>query len=217
MANEDDFEVLSVEARPVSLEEVFATLDRLHQNQLVTPIAQSAGNKLWKNAERFYPVTNAELVAQSYVETALWARFSHCRVRAEGSQVSGRFDVALLEYDVSGDSAFTRCYAVLELKVLRSFGENGSSVTSGYNRDWVRKGMEQAFAYAEELQAEVKALCCFDMRSTDTGVECFEHVLSDAAKLDVNLRRWHLYGRLSDYRAARSARALKGSARENDE
>lgn len=209
LASEDDFEVLSVEARQVSLEDIFATLDRLHINQLVTPIAQSAGNKLWQDADRFYPVSNAELVAQSYVETALWARFSHCRVEVEKSQVSGRFDVALLEYGISGDSVFTRCYAVLELKVLRSFGKNGTRVSDTFNQDWVRKGLDQAFAYAEELKAESKALCCFDMRTTDTGAECFSHVITDAARLDVALRRWHLYGRLSDYRNAVSSRALQ--------
>jgi hypothetical protein len=216
LLREDEFETLSVEAQPVSLNEIFVTLDRLHEKQLVTPNAQSVGNKMWKDSEKFFPISNAELVAQSYVETALWARFSHCRVVVEVSQVSGRLDVALVGHDISAGAPSAPCYAVLELKVLRSFSEGGNPVADLFNKNWVKKGMQQAFSYAEEMRADAKALCCFDMRKTDTGDQCFAHVATEASTLNVVLKKWHLFGRLVDYRAAIVNDALSTSARQDD-
>jgi len=212
VASEDAYEVLSVKAHRVQLHEVLAALDRVHANQLIVPHIQSVANKMWLDGERFRPVRNAELVAQSYVEGALWARFSHCRVRVEVSETSGRYDVALFGQDYSDGALLTPCYAVLELKVLRAFGEGGARVTDAFNKNWVRKGMQQAFAYAQDLTADAKALCCFDMRETDTGDQCFAHIAADASALNVILKKWHLYGRLADYRDMLTARGLAVSA-----
>jgi hypothetical protein len=202
LVDEDDFELYSVVERVVSLDEVLEALDRLHQNQLVTTVAQSAGNRLWEDSNRYRPVANAELVAQSYVETTLWAHFHHCKVKVEGTEKSGRFDVALLGPNLPGDPTTFRCYVVLELKVLRSFGVRGGVKRDRDNHAWIASGVDQAHAYAQDMKTNAKALCCFDMRQTDTGNACFAHVKSRAASLGVVLRRWYLYGRLADYRAA---------------
>lgn len=211
VVEEDTFEILSVVERPVSLEDVLEALDRLYENQLVTPIAQSTGVRLWSDPDRFRPVSNAELIAQSYVATALWARFFHCRVAVEGNQTSGRFDVAILGRDLSATDFAQKCYVVLELKVLRSYGVRGGVKTDKNNRDWISSGVDQAHSYAQDMHADAKALCCFDMRESDTGEVCFAHVAARAAGLGVSLKRWYLYGRLADYRAQRGDAALESA------
>lgn len=201
----DVYEDLKVSTAPATLARAFATIDRLHENQLVTPIAQSGGNKLWSDAEQFIPVHEAELALQSYVETALWAALWNCKIKVEDSGVAGRLDVGIWGMRADGSVS---CVVVLELKVLRARRSSGTKVQASTIRTWVSDGLDQAYSYAHEKGAPEAALCCFDMRKEFTGEDCFVDVQERAESLGVELRAWHLFGRLKDYRAHQSALGL---------
>ena len=205
LSDGDFFEDLVVSPVPVTLDRACDVLDRLHSNQLVTPIAQSEGNKLWEDAENFIPVRKAELSLQSYVETALWAALWNCKIKVEDSGVAGRLDVGIWGLRADGG---VRCAVVLELKVLRSRRSSGAEVNPTEIRTWVADGLDQAHAYAQEQKALEAALCCFDMRREFTGDGCFVEVQARAVGLGVALRAWHLFGRVKDYRAHQAALAL---------
>ena len=88
----------------------------------------------------------------------------------------GRTDLEIEQGNPVDHSLVTR-YAILELKVLRSFGSTGHVVTQGFTDDWIESGVEQAAAYRAEKEARWSALCCFDMRVEDLGhAKCFESV-----------------------------------------
>lgn len=202
----DTYEDLKVSTAPATLARVSEIIDRLHAKQLVTPIAQSAGNKLWSDAAKFIPVPKAELALQSYVETALWAALWNCKVKVEDSGVAGRLDVGI--WGLRPDGSVT-CAVVLELKVLRARQSSGRAVSATEIKTWVSDGLEQAYAYAQQQSAPEAALCCFDMRQAFTGDGCFVDIQSRAAGLGVELRAWHLFGRLKDFRAHRAALGLR--------
>jgi len=86
------------------------------------------------------------------------------------------------------------------LKVLRSFGSTGSTYSESETLTWVEDGLKQAVAYRDERGVLSAALCCFDMRCDVTGDACFAHVASDAIKLNVLLRCYHLFATSKDYR-----------------
>jgi hypothetical protein len=208
---EDDFDVLSVVHEVVTLPEVFEILDRLHSKRLITPVVQTRGNKLWKDHQKFIPVEQTELALQAYIEIALFSALANCNIKVEETAVAGRLDIAIWGLDYGDVDGSTLCYAVLELKILRSFTSGGNPVFPGEIRDWVSSGVDQAHAYALDNRALAKALCCYDMRQVLTRDECFLEVAEQAQTLGVVLRVWHLFGRLSDYRAHLREQALSSS------
>lgn len=191
----------------ITLEKIFEAIDGIHMNNLVTPEANSKAGQLWKNRAKFWPVQQAEDVVQLYLKAGLAATFPTCTIRVEQTQNTGRLDLEIEESNFRNPSTVVR-HALLELKVLRSFRSSGGTVSSGETHDWVRKGMEQAAAYREERGTTKAALCCFDMRSADTGEECFNHIATDADKLAVTLKRWYLYSTSAAYRTARASSRL---------
>ncbi|GAA3760807.1 hypothetical protein [Terriglobus aquaticus] len=190
----------------VNVDEVFRHIDALYQKELITPEAQSAVGKLWEDATRWRPVKLAEQTVQFYIKVGLNRAFPLCNVRQERTQVTGRVDLLIEEYTGVGPSSLIN-HMVIELKVLRSFSAGGKAIPPKDMVDWVTKGVEQASAYRNEAHALTSALCCFDMRKSDTGAACFKHILSKAAALGVNLRRWYLYSSSAELRRALGASA----------
>ena len=196
----------AVEEKPiegaVTPEEVFAAIDAMHSQCLVTPTSMPPGFNLWENTLRYWVRKDAEALVQSYLKAGLVMRFPFCTVRHEQPQTPGRSDLEIEQPTGGGVGTITR-YAVLELKVLRSFGSTGIAQSAGENNEWIEKGVDQAAAYRRDKGSHWSALCCFDMRNEDDGHDAsFSHVVVKADTLDVNLWRWYLYSSSERFRDA---------------
>jgi hypothetical protein len=203
----DCYERVPLEDGDVTLDRIFEVVDNVHHARLVTPEAQPTAGKLWRNQRKRWPVENAEDVVQFYLGVGLSAAFPTCTVRLEQPMPEGRLDIEIEQSDPLDPSKVTR-HAVLELKVLRSFGETGTPVSDNKTLEWIESGVKQAFAYREGKGIKASALCCFDMRGDDTGESCFEHVRELATSLCVTLKRWYLYSTSKQYRDAVAAARL---------
>ncbi|MEY2452400.1 MAG: hypothetical protein QOD92_1974 [Acidimicrobiaceae bacterium] len=193
------YEEIRLSGAELSLAEIFAVIDKVHAEMLVTPEAQGKAAKLWKTQYKHWASSDAEDLIQVYVRAGLTGAFSSCRVRVEQTQATGRLDLEIEESDPLDQSKVTR-HAVLELKVLRSFGSKGGKVSDKATKDWVLEGVRQAAAYRDERKTRLSALCCFDMRVVFTGAECFVPVAARAKKLSVALGVWHLFASSKEFR-----------------
>ena len=200
----DDFHYLRLGGTIITMDDVLAVVDRVHITQLITPGAQSKAGKLWKSASKFWAAEDAEDTVQLYLRAGLAAAFPSCIIRGEQSQVSGRLDLEVEEPSDTDRSVVVR-HAILELKVLRSFGSGGAPVSDKSVKTWISEGVDQAEEYRLERGSRASALCCFDMRSTVTGERCFAHVLQAAINANVTLRVWHLFSSAKAYRAFQTA------------
>jgi hypothetical protein len=200
LQNADVCDVIDVLVALVDLERVLEVVGRVYEKQLVTPDAQNQVAKLWKDSRRYWVACKAELTIQLYLETALFAAFPTCVVRREQSQVTGRLDLEIEGPDYARPGHVIR-YALLELKVIRSFNSTGAPVTEAQMRTWIDEGVDQAYSYRIERGSLTSALCCFDMRRSHTDVLAFEEVAEKAARLDVTIRRWCLFASAKAFRS----------------
>jgi len=214
LADLSAFQDLSLDNAEVTIETVTQIIDNTHAQKMITPDAQPKAMGLWFDRDKWRPHRNAEDRVQGYLEIALNAAFPTCIIRAEESLPEGRLDIEIIENDPTDRSRITQ-HGVLELKILRSYGETGKRVTKQETLDWIKSGVEQAFAYRDSASkgALWSALLCFDMRVEDVGdAKCFSHVRKLAASLDVHLRRWFLYATSKQIRTARAAAKVKAGA-----
>ncbi len=200
----DDFHHLRLGGTVIQMDDVLAVVDRVYRTQLITPGAQSKAGKLWRSASKFWAAEDAEDTVQLYLRTGLAAAFPSCIVRGEQSQVSGRLDLEVEEPSDTDRSVVVR-HAILELKVLRSFGSGGAAISNASIKTWISEGVDQAEEYRLERGSRASALCCFDMRSAVTGERCFAHVLQAATNANVTLRVWHLFSSAKAYRVFQAA------------
>jgi hypothetical protein len=191
---------LRLESANVNLNEILEVVDRLYRRSLATPDAQHSEAKLWKNRTKRWPYTRAEARIALTLREGLTGAFPTCTVREEQPQPSGRLDLELEEPDPTDRSQIIR-HAVLEVKVLRSFGSTGLPVSKKETDDWVEDGVRQAAAYRNDRNARSSALCCFDMRATFSGEGCFDEVRYLARRHRVVLRVWHIFASAKDFRS----------------
>lgn len=193
-----------VEQKPlagdVTVSEVFEAIERIYQQNLITPISLPPGTGLWINSRLYHPRENAEALVQSYLKIGLTGAFPSCIFRHEQSQPAGRTDLEIFTINpLDGKSSVA--YAIIELKVLRSFGSRGAAVSQAYTNSAIEEGVKQAAAYRETKPANWSALCCFDMRKDDLGEDaCFFHVRCLATHREVSLKRWFIFASSSAYR-----------------
>jgi hypothetical protein len=202
LAEPDKCNVIEWRRQTVTVDDAFAVIDRVHSTVLATPGMQSSIGRVWENARRRRPKKDAERIVQVYLQTAFNVAFPAHTIRPEQSSVSGRLD---LEIEYSG-FLLTREFirnVIIELKVLREFGSTGISVSQAEVNEWISDGVEQVEAYGKERGAVAVALCCFDMRRSCVGSECFVHVKERAESRGVHLRCWHLFASAQDYRRHR--------------
>ena len=207
LLREEEVQDSLLDQADITLEKIFEALDVIHRENLITPEVQGKVGQLWENRDKYWPVELAEDTVQHYLKIGLTTAFPTCTIRPEQTQATGRLDLEIEESDFQNPCAVVR-HAVLELKVLRSFGSKGISVSQNKTDEWVLSGMKQAAAYRDNRKAKIAALCCFDMRSTDSGESCFDAIAAPAATLKVNMRRWYLYSTSAAYRTALISKRL---------
>ncbi|MFJ6195786.1 hypothetical protein [Micromonospora sp. NPDC092111] len=203
--------LVRIDVAHVSVNDVFEVIDRVYEQQLCTPDVQGNGGKLWEgDSTRGWAVKNAEDKVSVVIRSGLSGHFIGCFIEAEQVQPEGRLDILIKEPSLN-DRAQQTLHAVLELKVLRGKNSSGASVPDSYNKDWVEKGVLQASEYRRGNGARLAALCCFDMRSTPSGQDCFQHVQELAERLDVRVKCWHLFSSSENYRRYKATVALSNT------
>lgn len=192
LASPDECVPVSLRTGDIDIYSLSAVVGRVYHRFLKTPDAQPLATRLWSDSRRHRPDAKAEHKIQALLLAAFGEALPTCRVWHEFAGAMGRADIHITEHDPLDQSRVTHL-AVLELKVLRSFSDGGTSYSDSHNQGLVKKGIEQAGAYRAEHGHRVAALCCFDMRENDTGEECFESWRELAETMIVSLRRWYLF------------------------
>ena len=206
LSEPDQCQSTTAASADVSLDRICEAVQRICEACLITPEAQTRAGKLWSDPDRCYAASSAEDVVQTNLKAGLVTAFPTCTIRHEQTDVPGRLDLEIEESDPVDESVVIR-HAVLELKVLRSFGAGGGTYSENETREWIESGVRQAAAYRDAKGHRIAVLCCFDMRREDTGGQCFAHVHDLAVCLRVALRRWFIYATSEQYRAAATATA----------
>lgn len=206
LAQLDDYHSVSVVTENINVDRVLTVIDSVYNSNLITPEAQPDGGKLWHDQAKWRPSAKAEAIVQLNLKAGLAGAFPTCTIRHEQHMPEGRLDLEIEQSDPVDRSKVTR-HAILELKVLRTFGETGHAVTAQTTLDWVESGLKQAAAYRDSKGALWSALFCFDMRKEMSGQKCFNHVSELAKTLNVLVRCWHLFATSKLYRDALAANA----------
>lgn len=181
----------------VTLGKILGIADRIHKQTLITPNMHSGGVQLWSKPEKFWVETSAEVRIQSYVRCGLSAVLWNCDIEPEHvTGPAGRLDLEIIKRSTR------KTVAVLELKVLRSYGARGGAQSDAHNARWAEKGVLQARAYCNERHGEYAVLCCYDMRINSADGACMRAAERKAARLAVVVRRWKLYPTNDAYRDA---------------
>ncbi len=200
MADPDNCVVVQLdEDQTIDLDRILAAVDSVYEAVLVTPDAQDAPGKLWANSRRGWPSSRAEALIQMHLRTGLSVKFPTCRIRKEQPGIPGRLDLHVEKSDPRIPGVVT-VFAVLELKVLKSFRNTGTPVDDSENREAVDKGVRQAATYRDDRHAISAALCCFDMRRQASGDTCFDDVRDLAGELGVTMRAWYVFSSSEAYR-----------------
>ena len=207
LSDPDTVQVVSLDRHATTLDHLFEIIDHTVNHFLVTPSAQAPRGKIWHDSQKHWPIKDVEQQIQSYLAVALQSSLQNHRVRWEVPEVTGRLDIEIEHQDSLDLTNVTRI-AVLELKVLRSFGSTGDTVSDAETKNWVEAGIKQAYSYKREKGFRDGALCCFDMRSNDTYQDCFAHVEELADTLGIELRRWYLHSSSASLRNAMTAQAV---------
>jgi len=191
---------LTLDDAQVDLDTILALIDRVYAEILITPEFQTRDCSPWFDGARWRPVERAEQRIQAYVHSGLVGHLpSTYEVRPEQTMQEGRADLDIVWKDPFNPGHVIH-HTILELKVLRSYGQGGAGVSPRETLLAIAKGFRQAVAYQRRKGSRYAALCCFDMRRVEpAGDECFDHILGHARRLSIRLRRWYLYAK-SEYR-----------------
>ncbi len=74
----NQLEMLSIRRDEVTLEKIISVVDRVHEECLVTPDAQSRAGKLWKDSTKWWPSSEAEAIVQLNLKVGLVIKFLDC-------------------------------------------------------------------------------------------------------------------------------------------
>jgi hypothetical protein len=189
----DCYEPIRLSSSGVTIADVLDRIDRIYERSLKTPDAHHDEGKLWAKPTKHIPMPRVESRIAFYLREGLTGYFHWCVVREEQPQPSGRLDLEI-EEPLPDDPTEIARLAILELKVLRSrLAGQGKAVSAAEIEQAVVDGVRQAASYAKERKSRESALCCFDMRTTYSGDECFKPVRALARRHKVKLRSWHLF------------------------
>lgn len=207
MRTDDGLREVILRFGQVTEAEVHETLQAIYRSELCTP-DNMGPTKLWRDAARGYPVEEAERTVQQMIRHSLVGRFLWCTIRQEQPGKSGRTDLEIVD-DRTGKQGTIYHHALLELKVLRSFGSTGNVYNATSVQDAIVEGVNQAHSYGTANCSVLRMLCCYDMRNDDVGDDAtFVHVKDRANTLSIRMKRWYLYRSSQDYRDASVDRHL---------
>lgn len=208
LAVPEEKDQLVIEDRPITDGEMKTALDRFYETTLRTPRASSEGHglKIWKTASKGIPEDRPEERIQGRAVDQLRAKFPRHTLRAEPVTEDGRADITMYSPVLSSAGHKSIRYDwVLELKALCDKTTTGRAVAKSRIVSAIKSGLEQVVAYRDGFNANRGALCCYDMRANDEGVEtCFSYIATNAAAQNTPLWRWYLYRSTDVSRKAKS-------------
>jgi len=204
----DDVSISRMGGERLDIDRVLEIVNEAHLAHLATP---HGGAKLWKSAKKYWASKEAEKKVQYTLRLALHHELPTATIRLEQPGMVGRLDLEI-EEPLFAEGTFVR-HAILELKILRSFGSSGRKVSDQENRLAVKDGVSQAASYKAIRGAKAAALCCFDMRKTFTDQGCFRGFNAEAKRKEVRLRAWHIYASAAELRSAEPAKAVAAALR----
>ncbi len=206
---EDNVELWSVVDDQPVVARITEVIDRAHSGELITPDQTKKSLHLWQDAAKGWAHDEAEARVQHMVRLALIGAFRRCTIRGEQSGKDGRTDLEIVEDQESPKNQVVN-HAILELKVLREMGSKGNKYTDTQIATHMHDGLEQAHHYGTRRNFREQMLCCFDMRSANSGEEKVMAPLDvEAKKLKVDLRYWFLYRSSDHWRKCAVAGALR--------
>lgn len=193
----------------LSIDDIVAALDGLYT--LIRSPDQMKALPLWEDATQWHPIKKAEDAIQNEATRALAGRLApFIDVRSEQPSTIGRTDIELIQTFGLSNGLSIR-HALIELKILRSYGSTGRSVPPKHIIRHISQGVRQAALYAPT--ARIKMLCCYDMRMKDLGdTAVFTPFEKAAADRDVFLKRYYLYNSSQNLREALDAIGIASGA-----
>lgn len=205
LSSPDEVEIYALASTDApDFDAVRRVIDVVHHETLISPQHQIDHVSTWKSPPQYRASSHAEAIVQSHVRIALKLAFIFFEIEKEGPVDSGRFDLTISQVDFT--SKTRKYHGVLELKVLRTFGANGSSYSDAQNSRALDDGLTQAISYRQDLPSDWAALCCFDMRRTEQDDRmCFAGIADRAVSEGISLARWRLFNSSKAYREARRA------------
>lgn len=171
-----------------TMEELLDALNYFHLNKTLTPTCCVPGVWESQRSSNYVPGPQPERSIQRYLELALNFWF-HGVVRAEveDSTNIGRIDVRLLKPSAEGPLYY---WAIVELKVIKSFANASgtiqpSTISRSANIAAIIKGLQQAWAYRSNRDAEEGLLEIFDLRrEKNDDLMANVEVTEELSKLD---------------------------------
>lgn len=192
-------ETVDLSDMTVNAASIDEALDGLYS--LIRSPDQSTERPLWHVARKWQPVKEAEKAVQHEVTRALAGRFGRfLDVRSEQPSSIGRTDLELIQFRGLPFGQNIR-HALIELKVLRSFGSTGKEVSDRLIRRHISQGVRQASSYGDASNSKIRMLCCYDMRKADNS-ETLKDFEQPAKERNVLLRRYFLHNSSETLRQA---------------
>ena len=192
---------------PVTTDEVLKAIKQSHETQLLTPGVCPTG--VWEpsRAAQYVPGPQPEKVIQKQLQVVLNSWF-HGLIKAEieDSVSIGRIDIRLLKLNAQKKLEY---WMIVELKVIKSFanakvGKTPTTVSHSMNVEAICEGIRQAFAFAQNRNADAM-LEVFDLRKDKAAdVLKTEEVREELAKCNPQppCHVWPLYGSAAEARCA---------------
>jgi hypothetical protein len=157
---------LPAQTRQVTIDEIFAVLEDVRHNSLLTPQIGPPG--FWANPAEYEPGAEAERTIQWIVAAQLRSNFRPILVDTEQEISLGRIDVLMT--NPRPTTELPQHPAIIELKALKSKSNGGATFSHSKNVKAVVKGMRQAKSYREEKKARYSVLGCFDLRRDKSDI-----------------------------------------------
>lgn len=196
----------------VNIGDIAERVDRIHDHALKTPRHQRPDFNLWADTSAWDVQEDAERRVQ---DTLLFflsnAYHSPYFMLKEISGHAGRYDISLHQSLPARGQTVT--HAIIELKVIRSFGSNHNRYTEAKWREALVSGLTQAAGYVKEHNPRQCACFYFDLRHHD-DVDRIEMAENHSRMLDIPLRGWRCLPSAEAYQVEASLERSASARRE---
>lgn len=153
-------------ARELTMDELKRVMELVRQEGLITPSV--CPPNVWSVPANYIPATETETQLQWCLAAEMRGYFRPLLVEREQVVSVGRIDICFTDLNAYGPEE--RHPAVVEVKVLRSYGSGKSPISEQTNIFALIRGMGQAKSYRVKKQAKLGALACFDLRKVKAPI-----------------------------------------------
>ncbi|TPM45633.1 hypothetical protein FJ951_17540 [Mesorhizobium sp. B2-2-3] len=152
-------------SRQVTLNDLREVMELVRQEGLLIP--DICPPQVWQKPNGYVPGPETERVLQWCLAAEMRGYFRPILIQREQAVNVGRIDILFTDPTAQPNA---RHPAVVEVKVLRSFGSTELPISPSTNLYSLVKGMGQAKAYRRVKKAKLGALAVFDLRKIKTDL-----------------------------------------------